>query len=158
MRRVSGLLGVAIVLVLAAGLGGCRWRDDVDSRTATAGLPQTEEFLEAHDWVLRPAVSSPSVEGGEQVTLSFDDGHLSGQGPCNLYRASYDLDAEQNLDIEAIATTKKLCDEPAMQAERHYIAALEAVTTVRVSDDRLLLRHGDRVHLRYRPTTPTPTT
>jgi hypothetical protein len=38
-----------------------------------------------------------------------------------------------------------------MRAERRYIAALEAVTTVRVSDDRLLLRHHDRLHLRYRP-------
>jgi heat shock protein HslJ len=141
MRR---LLALAALLLVAAG---CTTDPEVDSRAATVGLPDLQVDLAADGWVLDAEDSS--VEG--PATLDFhDDDAVSGVGPCNVYRGTFELD-DGGLRITHVATTQQACEDPVMAAEDEYLEALAAVRDVDRSDrDRLVLTGPDDVRLAYR--------
>jgi len=118
---------------------------DSDTRSATGGLPNVQQALEAHTWVLDPASSSPDPAPTTEV-LELTDGGLSGRGPCNSYFCGTSLD-DHTLTVEALGGTLMACDEPTMAAESAYLDALEGSHTVDVTDrDRLVLtRDGSRL-------------
>jgi heat shock protein HslJ len=123
------------VLVLVAS--GC-WRDSIDSRSATAGLPTLRQELEAHDWLLDRSRSSVTIGGDSPVTLNIHEDAASGTGPCNVYGATFTLDG-RDVEFADIVHTLQACEPPVMQAEDQYFRALEASDTVKVSDGRLVL-------------------
>jgi heat shock protein HslJ len=143
---VLGVLGLAIVLA-----AGCSRNDEVDSLSATYGLPSTRVDLEAEDWVLVRARSSLTMDDESPVTIAFDDARVSGTAPCNLYRGDLELD-DDDIEITNISTTLRGCREPIAQAEAEYLAALERVDTVDVSDDddEMLLTGDGAVRLAFR--------
>jgi heat shock protein HslJ len=61
------------------------------------------------------------------VTISFQDGQISGSGGCNSYNGSFTL-AEENpfgLSIGPVAATQKACPDPILNQETAYFSALE---------------------------------
>jgi heat shock protein HslJ len=136
--------------VVTAGASACGWNDDVDSRSATAGLPSTQQKLEAHDWALDRTNSTPPLDTGDRtVTIAFRDDEVSGSGPCNTYRGSFSVDGD-HVDISDIASTLMACEPSLMDAEANYFDALESVTSADFDDDEEGLElHGDGVSLRY---------
>jgi heat shock protein HslJ len=149
MALHSARMVMALGLVVALGLGAaaCSWTDN-DTRSATQGLPNVQQALEAERWVLDPSESSLDPAPTSEVTLEFTGEGLSGAGPCNQYFGGYTLD-DHTLTIEAVGATLRGCDEPVMAAEDAYFAALEGEHTVDVTDrDRLVLTR-DGLHLEY---------
>jgi len=72
---------------------------------------------------------------GERVTLRFDDGAVSGQGPCNRYFGDFTTDLDSwTVTITTLATTRKACDDRTMRAETDYLRALEQTHDVEFSD------------------------
>jgi heat shock protein HslJ len=142
-RLVSVLApGLTAVLVL----GGCG-TEDTDTRSETAGVPLLREHAEDNDWALDADGSTPVIEGSEgTVTLELRDDAASGQGPCNVYRATLSIDGDA-LVITDVGTTMRACEPPAMAAEDDYITALQAVTTGDVDGDRLVLTGPDHIRL-----------
>jgi heat shock protein HslJ len=151
--------------VLAAGVGAlvaagpaCGWRDEIDSRAATAGLPSTRVDLEAHDWLLDREDSSLTVDDDTPVTLAIDADVVSGTAPCNTYRGSFDLGADDSVEIGDIAATRMACPEPRLAAEDEFLAALAAADAVEVDvdeegrddRDRMVLTGPDGVRLAFR--------
>lgn len=140
---------IAVLMVVA----GCGWKDHVDSRAATAGLPDARQLVQEHEWVLEGAESSITVDDDNPVTLSVVDDLISGMAPCNAYSGDISL-TDDAVEISAIALTRRGCSESTMEAEEVLITALEAVDTVDVdegdNDDRLVLHDGD-VHMVFRP-------
>jgi heat shock protein HslJ len=130
MRRL--LLVVALALLVA----GCTDDPDVDSRTATYGLPDLEVDLAATGWSLDGDDSSVDV-GDATVTLDVhDDDTASGRAPCNAYRAAVDLDDDgDTVRFTDIATSLAACDDATTAAEDAYLTALAAVRDVDLSDD-----------------------
>ena len=151
-RRPTAVLvsGLALFGLLALFAAGCASNNsEVDSLSATYGLPSTRIDLEAEDWVLVPAKSSLTTDDDSPVTIAFDDELVSGIGPCNNYRGDLDLD-DDSVEISRLATTTRACRDAVMEAEDEYLTALEAVDAVDVTDDRLELTNDDGVRLRYR--------
>jgi heat shock protein HslJ len=143
---------IPLAVLLAATAGGCGWNDAVDSRAATAGLPDVRQLVEAHEWILDRADSSLTVDDDNPVTLSVTGDDVSGTAPCNVYRGDITLD-DDSVEISDLALTTQACDGSIMDAEAEYIAALEAVDTVDADEDdneRLVLHDGD-VRLVFRP-------
>jgi heat shock protein HslJ len=75
--------------------------------------------LEDRIWV--PLFGADEPAPAAIVTLAFLDGTATGQGPCNVFSAPYQL-AGTNLVMGPIVTTKLLC--PDMGIEERYLAAL----------------------------------
>ena len=76
------------------------------------------------------------------TALFGEDGTLSGSAGCNRYNAPFELDGAK-IKIGAAATTRMMCDEPIMQQEQLYLAALETAATYKVEGSKLELRTAD---------------
>jgi heat shock protein HslJ len=147
LRSARVRLALGLVVALGLGAAACSWTDN-DTRSATQGLPNVQQALEAERWVLDPTESSLDPAPTSEVTLEFTGEGLSGAGPCNQYFGGYTLD-DHTLTVDAIGATLRGCDEPVMAAEAAYFAALEGEHTVDVTDrDRLVLTR-DGFHLEY---------
>jgi heat shock protein HslJ len=154
-RRV--LLAAGVAVLVAAG-PACGWRDEVDSRAATAGLPSTRTDLEAHEWLLDREDSSLTVDDDTPVTLAIDGDVVSGTAPCNTYHGSFDLGDDDSVEIDDLAATRMACPEPRLAAEDEFLAALGAVDAVEVDvdeegrddRDRMVLTGPGGVRLAFR--------
>lgn len=132
-RRLGALIAALVVVV---GLTACEKSDaDNDSRSATAGMPDLTQELEAHKWRLDWRDSSVEPRSGERVTLRFDDGAVSGQGPCNNYFGEFTTDLDSwTVTITRLAGTRKACDDRTMRAEADYLRTLEQSHDVEFDD------------------------
>jgi heat shock protein HslJ len=82
-----------------------------------------------------------SLAAGTEITAVFGtNGTVSGSASCNQYSATYEAVTNTLKIGGAIATTRKMCSEPAMQQEAAYLAALARATTYRIESNRLELR------------------
>jgi heat shock protein HslJ len=63
-----------------------------------------------------------------QITLSFEQGSVSGEAGCNTFRAPYTTDGNR-IRIGPSVTTRKACSEERMVQERTFLAALESAVT-----------------------------
>jgi heat shock protein HslJ len=86
------------------------------------------------------------------VTLVFGEDAISGQGPCNAYRGSAEIDDDDDtVTITDLAQTTRACDPDTERAEREYFDALQHVRDVDLDDaynaQRLVLDNdsGDRL-------------
>ncbi len=137
---------VVATLAASIALAACATPTAEDTLSATQGLPDTTQALEAHTWVLDPEESDPRIRTGAITTLAFDDDVVTGQAPCNTYRGRFDA-AGDSIEIGPLTTTMVGCDRAISDAETAYLAALAAVDTVDVTDrDRVVLT-GDDVTL-----------
>lgn len=86
-----------------------------------------------------------SVMADTTITANFtEDGKLNGSAGCNTYMTSYTLDGN-NITIQPLATTRKLCPEPAgiMEQEAAFVNMLPQAATYTISGDKLELRTAD---------------
>jgi heat shock protein HslJ len=149
-RRFARWGALALVGALAVVATGCASRNsEVDSLSATYGLPSTRVSIEAEDWLLVPTRSSLPGMDHYPVTLTVADDRVSGTAPCNTYRGDFRLDGD-SVDISHVAATAKACRASVMGAETRYLASLTVVTRVHVTDDRLTLTNDHGVRLKYR--------
>ncbi|MCB1255505.1 MAG: META domain-containing protein [Microthrixaceae bacterium] len=132
----ASLLAAAITLAMA----GCAKHTNNDTRSATQGLPDTRQSLEANEWVLDGSASQPPINSTTPVTLEFRGKKLSGQSPCNTYNAGFTL-KDHDLEIGPIMSTKMACEnETNSAAEQAYFSAIEASKSVDTTDrDQLVI-------------------
>lgn len=80
------------------------------------------------------------------LTANFGaDGRVSGKAGCNNYTGAYTLSGKDGIQIGPLATTRKLCAEPAgvMEQEQQFVTAMSTAATFRMEADRLELRTAD---------------
>jgi len=130
-------------------MAGCAGRNGEADRSSANGVPPTRVDLDTETWVLARADSSLTTDDDNPVTLVVDNKRVSGTGPCNTYQGDLALDGD-SVDIKHLASTLRACDDSIMEAEGEFFAALEAVDTVDVSDDRLVLSNDQGVTLTFR--------
>jgi heat shock protein HslJ len=93
------------------------------------------------EWVIGE-INGKSVLAGSEVSLSFGaDGQLSGNASCNRYFGSYALTGE-GLTISELGSSRMLCEQPAMQQEELFLAALRATKRFEIGPDGALSLHG----------------
>jgi heat shock protein HslJ len=83
------------------------------------------------------------------VTLTIDDGRASGTSACNQYSGTVDVTAT-SIRFSDLGGTEMGCDEPIMDFERAYPAALPR-TTAAAKVGRQLVLSGSGVELRFDP-------
>ena len=96
-----------------------------------------------------------SVAAGTEVTAIFaEDGTVAGSGGCNTFNGTYTVDGA-GIAFGPIASTKMACEQPAMDQETTFFAALAASSTYAISGDELELRDPDgALQVGFRATAP----
>jgi len=79
------------------------------------------------------------VEGSEVTAVFGADGQLSGSAGCNRYSAPYTVDGDK-ITIGLAISTMMMCEQPIMDQEARYLAAIQLAATYNVQGSRLDLR------------------
>jgi heat shock protein HslJ len=142
-----------VCLLTGVVLASCTQNPDVDTRSATQGLPNTKVDLVAGAWRLDSAASMPKLGSvaadATEPTLDFHaDGTVSGRGPCNTFRGSFEVD-DDAVTISKIQMTTMACEDAVMDDETVFHEALADVDHVKFSADHhtLTLTGGDGTRL-----------
>lgn len=98
-------------------------------------------------------LSGQAVEGADSrrsAHLELDRGRreVRGHTGCNRLRGRYELDGDE-IQFSSVSTTRKACPE-AGDLEQRFLKALEGVTRLQVSGDRLTLYAGKQAVVELR--------
>ncbi len=74
------------------------------------------------------------------ITLTLERGGISGSGGCNQFGAAY-REVGGSIVIDPIAATKRGCEQPKMDQENRFFAALQRVHQVRYGPNQQLTLH-----------------
>jgi heat shock protein HslJ len=123
-----------LILLLAAGL-----------LLAACGRASTAD-LEVSHWVLIEMNGAEVIAEGEQeLTLSFEDGQVSGYSGCNQFGGEYSANMENgSLEIGPLTSTLMACmDDDLMAREGEYLGALQAAESYMQDGDILVITTTD---------------
>jgi hypothetical protein len=112
-----------------------------------------EYTLEGTTWLLDRTIP------GSEISALFADGEVSGSAGCNTYQGTYRSTraaGENTIEISSLATTWMMCDEPLMEQEGLYLAALEAVTAYTIEGFSLSIEFPGGALLFYDENGPRP--
>jgi hypothetical protein len=112
-----------------------------------------EYTLEGTTWLLDKTIP------GSEVTALFANGQVSGSAGCNTYQGTYRSTraADRNtIEFGPLATTRMMCDEPLMEQEQLYLAALESATEYTVEGFALSIEYPGGTLLFYDKDGPRP--
>jgi heat shock protein HslJ len=132
MRR--SLPAAAILLVLAILAVGCG-SDEGDAQGGS---------LEGVTWVLDASSIAALVEqapADARVDIAFEAAEASGTSGCNSYRGEYTVEGD-GIEFGAFAATQMACEQPLMDLEAAYLAALGDVSAFEVGGGNLSLTGG----------------
>jgi heat shock protein HslJ len=88
----------------------------------------------------RQAVVSPRI--GTRLTLTFQDGQLSGSSGCNRFHGAFTAEGFK-LKIQPLATTRMACEDEVMAQEQAFLRALESATTWAIDRGMLDVHRAD---------------
>jgi len=129
----AGLLVLALLMAACAPLPA----PFVVGDSATG--PTQGGDLEGRSWTLA-SLAGAEVIG--TVTVTFNEGQLSGSAGCNSYFGSYQLDG-QSITIGPMGMTEMFCmDEGVMDQEMAFLAALGQASSFNVEGDSLTIETG----------------
>ena len=86
--------------------------------------------------------------GDGKVTIEFgEDGTLSGQGPCNTYRATHEI-GYPDIKIGPLLSTRMMCANS--DQEFAYFEQMANVSRIRLAQGSLVLIQGDGAELNFK--------
>jgi hypothetical protein len=112
-----------------------------------------EYTLEGTTWLLDRTIP------GSEITALFAEGEVTGSAGCNTYQGTYRSTraaGRNTIEIGMLATTRMMCDEPLMEQEGLYLAALEAATEYAVEGFALTITYPGGELLFYDKDGPRP--
>lgn len=156
-QRFTLLLTTLLALALLA-LVACTPADNNEG--SAAQIPPVAPQIDAIRWELIETIvgGDAAVPTGDGVSawLQIDGEQISGSLGCNGFSSSVTRNGSE-LTLGPIAATLMACEEPAMQTEAAFAAALERVARYTVEGDVLTLIDGDGLpvaNLRRAPDAP----
>lgn len=133
------------VVCLAAGLlllAACGRAEGAAAPTAPAAQPTGgANALAGTRWQLsaiEQAGASQAPLPGSRITAEFEPGKLSGTAGCNSYGGDYAVSGS-GITIGEMAQTAMGCEQPLMDQEARYTAALLTAKSYRIDGDTLAI-------------------
>jgi len=129
MKRIVFFLSI----ISAIGISGC------SSTKSIHGV----DLITDRVWELS-SINGKKVDPATQrnglPTASFDKEHkISGNGGCNQYSGSYNLNDEGGINVSQVISTKMFCEG---SIENEYFKVLEKINTAKVDKNKLTLMEG----------------
>ena len=112
-----------------------------------------EYTLEGPTWLLDKTIP------GSEITALFANGQVSGSAGCNTYQGTYRSTraaGRNTIEFGPLATTRMMCDEPLMEQEGLYLAALESAKEYVIEGFALSIEYPGGTLLYYDKDGPRP--
>jgi len=105
--------------------------------------------LDGTAWTLFSYRKTSPIPGTE-ITLSFENGQISGSGGCNSYGAAYAVNGSE-IEVSQTYMTEMACMNPegVMGQESTYLQALDSAQTFELADGRLIIRYTEQETLTF---------
>jgi heat shock protein HslJ len=115
------------------------------------GNPADQIDLEGTSWLLTAFNLNNPIEGS-QVTMTFNEGLVTGNAGCNSYSSAYQVDGE-TIAFGPIVQTEMACMEPTgvMEQERDFLEILGAAQSIELADGLLTIVAENGQTLTYQP-------
>lgn len=99
--------------------------------------------LDGTAWLLNSLNGEAPIAGSE-ITLSFEEGRLSGRSGCNLYGGDYTIEREGDFRSGPFEVTEMACLEPmgVMDQEDDYLQFLQGANSITRQNDELTIQGG----------------
>jgi len=138
MKRIFTITAITLIAVFQS-CGTVKSGSEMDSLTET-------------NWELTTingkAADSTNYNSGLPVAYFSTDNKITGNGGCNRYNGSYNINEEGGINISQMASTKMFCPG---EGEGEYLKALESADGASVDKDKLVLFKGVDEILIFRP-------
>lgn len=145
MRNAAGFT----VLMAALSASGCASPFPGAAATSAEGLHGTS-------WSLTSWSGQANSSVLRNVSLQFEANGISGEGPCNVYNASFTLQSGA-FRVGPIASTKRGCEPQRMQLERAWLDALGKLDQLTLEGSNMVLSGDDGTRLEFVRSDETPT-
>jgi len=80
--------------------------------------------LEGSEWTHAAVGRGSPASGSASITLTFEDGRITGSAGCNGYFASVDESSPGRITVGPVGATRKACSEELMEAEQSFLDRL----------------------------------
>lgn len=145
MKRPRLTLGIVVLLVGMAGCGEPLRQEaaaPVEAEPARVGAQAEGLELAGTEWVLA-SLAGEVLAGEPRPTVAFDaGGTIAGNGGCNRYFGSYEVDGEA-IAVGHLGATQMACEPEQMALEERFLDALGQVDRARIGDGSLVLHFGE---------------
>jgi len=138
MKRIL-TLGAVVMMAVIQSCGTAK------SGSAAAALTDINWQLTT---INGKAADSANYNSGLPVANFSSDNKITGNGGCNRYSGSYNLNDEGGINISQMASTKMFCPG---EGEGDYLKALESADGATVEKDKLVLFKGVEEVLVFKP-------
>jgi heat shock protein HslJ len=119
-----------------------------------------EYTLEGVTWLLDKTITGSEITAEFTATTATEDAAVKGSAGCNTYTGTYVVltraIGQNKIEIGPLATTRKACDQPLMQQESLYLAAMEAATNYKIEGFTLTIVYPGGELLFYDKNGPRP--
>jgi heat shock protein HslJ len=119
-----------------------------------------EYTLEGVTWLLDKTITGSEITAEFTPGTGSEDAVVTGSAGCNTYRGTYVIltraVGRNRFEIGPLATTRMACDQPLMEQESLYLAALEAATSYRIEGFTLTIVYPGGELLFYDKDGPRP--
>ena len=124
----------------------------VACNSANPSAMSEEEALTATTWKLTAIDKREPIEAPNEITLTFNDGQVSGNSGCNSFGGSYSVNGDK-IQFSQLASTMMACMQPEgiMEQEQVILQYLNQAQTYRFEDGRLVLVVSGQETLTYEP-------
>ena len=122
---------MAVVTVLSILMVGCCHCRSYQKKTRRPLVGTEWQLIQLGGETIQPQ------EGSFTVTLSADNGQITGVGACNRLSGPYKSDEKRSLKIGPLASTRMAC--PDLKREQAFIQALESATHYDMDGPMLLI-------------------
>lgn len=130
MKKSIITFGIALVAMVVTSCGAAKGGAPIDILTA----PTWElSNINGHD-----VVRSDYAKAIPYVNFSTDN-KVGGNGGCNTFGGSYNLNEEGGINLSQIFATKMFCEG---QGENEFMAALNKVNNSKIDSQKLVLMEG----------------
>jgi heat shock protein HslJ len=97
------------------------------------------------EWMLKSFIDngeSVTLQPNSEITIRFDKDEVTGSGGCNRYFGSYKITNTNSISIGPLGSTKMACPD-IMEQETKYLAAIQRINTIQVTENKLILSSND---------------
>jgi heat shock protein HslJ len=119
-----------------------------------------EYTLEGVTWLLDKTIAGSEITAEFTPGTGSEDSVVAGTAGCNTYRGTYVIltraVGRNRIEIGPLATTRMACDQPLMEQESLYLAALEAAASYRIEGFTLTIVYPGGELLFYDKNGPRP--
>ena len=127
-----------VIIIALASLTSCHTTKQSTTVASIAG--NYWKLIELNGQTVQPV---EQLKGEPHMILNASETKVNGNGGCNSFFGSYELQGDNGITFSKIGSTKMACPNDVMQVERQLFQAFEMTNKFTIRKDTLFLTKTD---------------